>query len=134
MGKPAISRFFADTLRAPLANVRWSWGSYSPQFDALFLRVWQSELSAEENAVLVFKDRAHDRRLGQSERNRHRQQMLNGQRAFGILCLAENPRSEQRRIKNYDSETLVQLGTPFQTGAENWWYAPILRRIDVSDR
>ena len=62
--QPAISRFFADALGAPLRNVRWSWGAEHPSLGHLVLRVWEDQITADGLWIKVLHHRDRVRGTG----------------------------------------------------------------------
>ena len=46
-----IGEFFANTLGAPLRNLRWSWGAFIVGGNRLFLRVWEHECKKNRDGM-----------------------------------------------------------------------------------
>jgi putative restriction endonuclease len=111
-----ISAFFQDVLGANLANDRWSWGAVNPVTDQVFLRVWHDQIqhSGSEEWVQLLRKPPRDPSnptLGYRERQRQIDQIRNGAKGFGVVCVAVDPQVYYKRnIKSFDSDTLVELG------------------------
>jgi HNH endonuclease len=103
------SAFFAEDLRAPLANVRWSWGSVDEVSRRVFLRLWEEDLQSHDGRTQIFVlDDKDTHRLGWQERQRHVALMERGYAGYGVIC-----RSQEggEGIAAYDSSQLIRLGT-----------------------
>lgn len=102
------SAFFAEDLRAPLSNLRWSWGSVDEVSRRVFLRLWQEDLQSHKGKIQIFVLDAKDtHRLGWQERQRHIALMELGYAAYGVICTSQEG---GEGISAYDSSRLIRLG------------------------
>lgn len=129
-----INAFYTDVLGANLRNVRWSWGSYDPITNRVFLRVWDDEIRHAEgrDRVLVLRDHPTRSSPGYSERRNHIELIRNGAAGFGVLCTAVDPlTSGARKIKDFDRSSLLRFGEILNENGDT--YARIVNRIDVTE-
>lgn len=113
MEPPSITQFFANELGAPLANPRWSWGSWHEATNRIFLRVWAHDhIEAQDQAQMVRLLREDWTRTsaGYNERARHIESIRSGAEAFGVVATAAPRGAGHIRIQSYDSRSLVRLG------------------------
>lgn len=118
----SISTFFRRTLGAPLRNDRWSWGAMNESTGQLYLRVWADQRE-EVDGVPCFLLKEHSwatTSRGSPERQRQIELMKQGAQAFGVVCVARNIHAPHRTIKNFDSESLVRLGSPIERGGSTY--------------
>lgn len=106
--KKGVWAFFRDELNAPPKNSRWSWGSYQPQLNRLFLLLWED--SVHGDLVAVHNSKYEGSSLGYSERLRHLQYIRAGAETFAALAKGEDTSAHGRRITQYDDENLLVLG------------------------
>lgn len=104
-----INAFFRDVLKAPVANVRWSWGAVDERTRRVFLRLWRMDVVGVDGAqiVRVLADRDTGR-LGWIERARHVELIRAGYAAYGVLCDKESPHAGA--IADFDRDNLLRLG------------------------
>jgi putative restriction endonuclease len=131
-----ISSFFADVLGSSLRNSRWSWGSYDPHREFVFLRIWEDQLVVNESgaaeSVLLLRHTSRLKSNGYRERKEHIEKMQAGARGFGIVCVAVNPSaSGARKIKSFDDSVLLRLGK-IEEKSEGI-FAQIVKEVEVSD-
>src|SRR5262245_791081 len=96
-------------LGAPLANVRWSWGSVRESDSAVFLRVWQDETRlidrkryARVISTEAFKGREDN--LGYVERIEHVNRIRNGAPSYMIMCVAKDTKARPRSIATFNRD------------------------------
>ena len=116
---------FSDRLRAPLKNVRWSWGAVSKTGDA-YLRVWADEIETIDGKRCArltnhsaFKNKP--KHPGYRERNEHVSMIKCGTKAYAVLCRAENAGAAPRKIASFDRKQLLVGGTVIQDSHGDDW-------------
>jgi len=95
------------SLRAPLANSRWSWGASNP--DCVVLRVWRDERVTEDGVMKVLVYAARDDiadKTGQHERIRHLKEIETGKPCYLIMCEPDSSDVLTRKIKSFDKNQL----------------------------
>ncbi|MGF6642460.1 HNH endonuclease [Paraburkholderia sp. GAS82] len=129
----SISSFFANTLQAPLRNIRWSWGAHNPDTGVVALRLWRDRIREREGDIEVFRERRSDD-LGQKERVRHLEIIEHGARAFGVICDRDQASTgtEPTSIAFFDRESLLALG-PISKGEDGVWHMKVLGTVAVPD-
>jgi hypothetical protein len=130
----APTRFFAETLQAPVKNVRNSWGSFRKSHNQVFFRVWADQLirAGDEERIRVLDPSRRKHRPGYSERVSHLREIENGAKAYGVLCVATDPGTTgARRIDSYDDVLLLELGRFVEVGG--LIYGVIGRRIPIHE-
>ena len=128
-----INAFYTNVLGANLRNIRWSWGSYDPITNRVFLRVWDDEVRHAEGGdlVLVLRKRPTRSSPGYSERRNHIELIRNGAAGFGVLCTAVDPfTTGVRNIKDFDTSSVLRFGEILTENGDT--YAQIVNRIDVT--
>jgi putative restriction endonuclease len=109
----SISSFFKNTLGAPLANARWSWGAVNANTGQVFLRVWIDEretVDGMDQIHLLASDWSR-RSPGYPERERQVELLRSGAEGYGVLCVAGNPHTRgARKIREFDDQKLLKLG------------------------
>ena len=121
----SLSKLFVK-LGAPLANVRWSWGSVRPD-GTVVLRVWQDRTKKFEEKSFVQlthlekygDDRGSDNH-GYSERLHHVQLIRNGANAILVMCLAKNPTASPREILSFNREDVFIGGSLRDVDGDTW--------------
>lgn len=104
-----INAYFRDVLHAPVANIRWSWGSVDERSRRVFLRVWRMEMEAFDGTQSVqVLSNEQSNRPGRSERIRHLELIRSGYAAFAVVCDKASP--EAGRILGFDHDSLLRLG------------------------
>jgi len=129
-----ISDFHTNILGTNLRNARWSWGSYDPITNRVFLRVWEDEIRRVGNTerVLILRDEPRRASSGYQERRSHIELIRKGASGYGILCKAVSPRAtEVRKIKSFNDSELLQLDKI--TRESGGIYARIIGRIPVKE-
>lgn len=129
-----ISAFYTDVLGANLRNPRWSWGSYDPITNRVYLRVWKDELRRNNGSerILVLRGKPRRDSNGYSERRDQIEQIEKGASGFGVLCTAVDPATPgSRQIKSFDDKTLLQFGRTLREKSDV--YLQVVRRIAVSE-
>ena len=118
------SAFFRK-LKAPLKNVRWSWGAKRSD-GAVFLRIWKDHICLIEDTrcarVTYHKPHDHDARRnpGHRERLEHVLLIQNGARCYLLMCEATDEKSVPRKIKSFNEETVFQGGRVVDHDGEQW--------------
>lgn len=104
-----INAYFRDVLHAPVANVRWSWGSVDERSRRVFLRVWRMDTQTlgGKSWIQVLSNQQSNR-PGRSERIRHLELIRAGYAAFAVVCDKASP--EAGRILGFDHDSLLRLG------------------------
>ena len=104
-----INAFFANRLRTPLVNPRWSWGAYNASENRVFLRVgrWAVNDYSDGKKWAIVYDPEFRRSTGHKERLRHLDAIANG--ADGFIVLVDF--NSQNKIKALDDETLYRVGS-----------------------
>jgi hypothetical protein len=129
-----ISDFYENTLGANLSNPRWSWGAYNPITNRLFLRVWrdQKKIIDGKEVIAICSKNSKSKSRGYPERIRHVDNLRKGIEGFGVICDNKiNELKNERSIKHFDSDSLLQFGKIIEKG--NYIYAQIVNRIPVAD-
>lgn len=129
----SISALF-ETLGAPLANARWSWGGVRED-GAVVLRVWQNEtqrIGGKTHIQLthraVFAGREDN--LGYQERNRHVEQIRMGARCYMVMCEPKSTLAIPREIKGFNEREVFVAGDMVEHEGDLW--VPIADRKPVS--
>lgn len=105
-----ITAFFAQTLRAPLANLRWSWGAQDDISRRVFLRVWLEDVVAQgDGHRILIQELDRSDRPGWRERQRHIALLDSGYLGFAVVC---TKRQDGEGIAEYDDAVLLRLGKP----------------------
>lgn len=123
-----------EKLGAPLANSRWSWGGMRGD-GSVVLRVWQNETRRIDGKFYVqlthhevFAGREDN--LGYQERNRHVKQTQAGARCYMVMCEAEEPKTDPRKIKRFEKNSVLVAGELIEHEGDLW--APIADRKPAS--
>lgn len=103
-----ISKFF-ERLGSPLRNARWSWGSCSDL--GVILTTWEDDRDASGRFVRVYGWRGQERsRPGLGERLDHlRALWAGGLAGYALVASAEDTKSNPRRIRSYNNESLLAI-------------------------
>lgn len=129
-----INQFFSEVLGANVRNPRWSWGAVEPLFDRIYLRVWadQIETTRGKQYILLDWDDYFEgyRSNGINERRDHVESLKNGSTGYGVVC---EPTTEGtgRKIRDFDAETLLQLGKPIKR--KDRTVAEIISRVPIAE-
>lgn len=112
-GKLSLTRFFRETLGAPLTNSRTAWGSHDQAGGRVFLRVWEDQMEVRDGhrRVLVQHDGWTQTGHGAKQRGMHLQLIREGSvRAWAVICTAREPGSfSPREIGGYDDRVLFPV-------------------------
>lgn len=123
----SISEFF-NSLGAPLANYRRSWGSVRRD-GAVFLRVWQDGTTRRDGKFLVqvthlekYGDGRGRDNFGYAERLAHVDLIRKGARAYFVMCLAkdESVHDAPREIKSFNCKEVFVGGTAHVIDGDTW--------------
>ena len=134
LGTMTIGKHFKETLRANLANSRWSWGAFNPLTNTLFLRVWQDNITEIDGKtyISVLNEDWTGNSPGFPERIRHVASLKNGTKGYGVICVARSTEpNTSRSIKEFDQNNLAEFGEILQVG--NVVYAEITATIPVEE-
>jgi putative restriction endonuclease len=128
-----ISRLFAESLKAPLANTRWSWGAIREGGTAVFLRIWEDQIERNGNraTVMVLRPGWRATAPGYNERVRHIQAMDAGAAGYGIVCVAHDTEAASRKIARFDPHHVLQFTGTHRVGEDV--YADIGETINIAD-
>lgn len=114
-------RSFSDLcahLGCPLTNVRTSWCAISPDGKRAVFTLWSDEIKDRKFVLYPTAERrpreipeSADQRLGALETKRIAERVAEDQdiAAFGILCIAKDPKAETRVRKTFDDHRLFRL-------------------------
>jgi hypothetical protein len=130
----SITRFF-ESLGAPLANSRWSWGARRPSDGAMFLRAWEDRRQMFDGIPHMMLDHRagteiDGRNLGYRERRKHIEAIRRGAPCFLIVCKAVDADSSPRKILSFNSQTLLQGGRLLERDGCTW--IEVVRTVPVS--
>jgi hypothetical protein len=127
---------FFETLGAPLANPRWSWGAVRSSDGAVFLRVWQDRIRRHDGSLFVRV--THEERfaddpdnLGYQERGRHVELIRAGAPCFLVMCEAVDVDATPRAIKDFNKDEVFPGGRVVQLDGD--WWVELLPRVRVRD-
>lgn len=123
-------------LGAPLANVRWSWGSVRSTDNVVFLRVWQDEgVRASDKFIVQLTHHLADRDeiddLGHQERLKHIQLVREGARCYLILCRAVDNKAVPRSAKSVIDKEVFPTGEMVEIDGETW--IEMKTRVPIGD-
>lgn len=131
-----ISKFFA-ALKAPLKNVRWSWGAVRPYDGKVFLRVWDDrtmELNGHSYVQLTHLEKygykPGAKNLGYAERLRHVQMIRGGANSYLIICVPTIPHGTPRKIRGFSEDFLHEGGNLINHDGDYW--IEIGKRVSVA--
>lgn len=109
---------FCESLGCPLKNIRWSWSAIAPDASRVLFTIWEDELFDGRFVLYPPADRRPGEIPEQSNckcgaREIERIAIYAVEHpdvpAYGVICLAKDPRVRPRKRKSFDSEWLVQL-------------------------
>ena len=127
-----------ESLGAPLANNRWSWGSLAKD-GSVFLRVWQDGTTRKNGKLLVqvthlekYGDGRGRDNLGYAERLAHVDLIRKGAKTYLVMCLAKDPsvHDAPREIKSFNSKDVFVGGPIHEIDGDSW--VEIVDRVPVS--
>ena len=109
-----INEFFAERLRAPINNPRWSWGAYDPSTDTVFMRFWtDAEYSLNGQRAWRVTDANSKpegtRKSAEDERAAHVERIRQGAKGYAVLCVSTEPGAYKREIESYDEKELLVI-------------------------
>ena len=106
----SISRFFERELNAPLKNVRWSWGPWTPKATCIFVSGSTSFGLSTASGMRSFSDALQPPALialdAWSERTTSNGSIRQGARAFCIVCQAKDPGATPKTIDSFETSLL----------------------------
>ena len=128
-----ISEFFKEILKAPLANIRWSWGAVRRNSDQVFLRVWADQIdeTIRPAQVSILRVDWKKRNPGHPERERHVAALRNGAKGYGVVCTAVDRDAPKRQIASFDDKYLLTFGSVLERDGQ--LSAEITGRVAVAD-
>lgn len=119
--------FFAQTLRTPLTNQRWSWGAANDISRRVFLRLWLEDAVSHENGHRILIQEPHrSDRPGWQERQRHIALLDKGYIGFGVVC---TKKQDGEGIADFDDAMLLRLGKRIER--DGTVYADIVGSLPV---
>jgi len=128
-----ISEFFKEILKAPLANIRWSWGAVRRNSGQVFLRVWADQIdeTSRPARVSILRVDWKKRNPGHPERERHVAALRNGAKGYGVVCTVVDKDASRRKIASFDDKYLLTFGRVLERNGH--MSAEITGRIAVAD-
>lgn len=131
--KISITKFFAETLRVPLSNSRWSWGAYSADKNVVVLRTWEDERRVLDGRQMV---RIHlpgaGSSAGEAERKRHVELLSRGVPGFAVMCEAIDTEAPAREIGSFEDQVVERLGA-LHTGPDGAVWVEIVGEVAVDE-
>jgi putative restriction endonuclease len=130
----SINKFYTEVLGSSLRNGRWSWGSFDPVMNRVYLRVWDDQFRVldGDEYVLVLRPSPRRQSPGYAEREVHLELIEAGAEGYGVVCTARDPLTGgARAIKHFDSNTLLEFGTLIDFEGDR--YARVRRRVSADD-
>jgi hypothetical protein len=123
-------------LGAPLANVRWSWGSVRASDNIVFLRVWQDEgVKSGDKFIVQLTHNATPRdevdEMGHQERLKHIQLVRDGARCYLLLCRAVDNKAVPRSAKSVIEKEVFPTGEMQEIEGDIW--IEMKTRVPISD-
>ena len=131
----SISSFFS-MLRAPLKNVRWSWGAVRDD-GAVFLRVWHDRKFVDDEGVRVYQITDYAKyangpyQPGWEERLKHIDLVRKGAKCYLVMCRAKDPDVSPRQIDGWIKKDVFVGGGLREVKGDTWIEA--VRRIPISE-
>ena len=117
---PSLSAMFQNTLNAPLANTRWSWGAVNHKGDVI-MRVWsdKDEFDYKNKTVLVLHPVNRNGvdiscRPGYQEREEHLDMIRNGSKFYMVVCNPKDPNANVREVKDFRTDRVYVGGILIQ--------------------
>ena len=113
----SISSFF-QSLGAPLANQRWSWGARRARDGGIFLRVWQDLKFVRDDGIWMLVHEPSKPRegvLGHDERGRHIAAIRDGTACYLVMCVAHDIEAPQRKIREFNEDEVFTGGELLDT-------------------
>jgi putative restriction endonuclease len=129
-----INTFYTAVLGSGLRNGRWSWGSFDPVMNRVYLRVWEDQFRVVDGDeyVLVLRPSPRRQSPGYAEREAHLELIEAGAEGYGVVCTAKDPLTDgARAIKHFDPNTLLEFG-PLVDFADGR-YARVRGRVSAND-
>ncbi|AXA83673.1 hypothetical protein DCD74_02295 [Lysobacter oculi] len=133
----SLAKFF-DSIGAPLANTRWSWGAVRND-GAVALRVWQDGTARKDGKLLVqithlekYGDGRGRDNLGYAERLAHVELIRNGAKTYFVMCRAKDPsvHDAPRQIASFNDKEIFIGGPVLTIDGETW--VEIVDRVPAS--
>ena len=131
----SLSSLF-ERLGAPLANIRWSWGSLRDD-GSVVLRVWQDATLRKNGKMLVrlthlekYGDERGTDNLGYAERLHHVDLIRKGAKSYLVMCLAKDETASPREVKSFNSKDVFVGGDLVTLDGEAW--VEIIDRVRIS--
>jgi 5-methylcytosine-specific restriction protein A len=100
---------FCQSIGFPLKNIMWSWAAMSDGKDRALFTIWEDEIASGEYPIW-HPSYSYAGRHGAKERRDIAIQVIEQDlRAYGIVCIAKDPKADVRKRIGYDSHTLLKL-------------------------
>jgi len=100
---------FCKSIGFPLKNVMWSWAAMSDGRDKALFTIWEDQIALGEYHLWHPSDSYADR-PGARERKQIAIEMIERNlRAYGVVCIASDPKADPRKRIGYDPHTLLKL-------------------------
>jgi hypothetical protein len=114
-----ISDHFDKVLKAPLNNIRWSWGAVGAD-GRVYLRSWSDEVYRHDGSWYVAVDWPDLHDLGAHERREHLAMVTAGTPCVAVICRAVDDKATPRVIADYkDNELWVLDSEPVMIKGAN---------------
>ena len=128
-----VSEFFEEILKAPLANIRWSWGAVRPKSSQVFLRVWADQIdkSIRPARVSILRGNWKKSKAGHRERERHVAALRKGASGYGVVCTSVDTAAPERKIARFDDKYLLKLSRVVERDGD--LFAEIAGTVAVAD-
>lgn len=130
MSEILISQLYT-VLKAPLCNIRWSWGAQHPK-GPVILSVWKDQYRRIGSAYyrkILDMGKVRENTLGHEERMRHIAAVQAGMPGFMIVCTAVDVNAHNRTISNFNATKLTPIGLIEEH--DNCLWAECLTPIDT---
>ncbi len=129
----SLSDFFRFTLKAPLANDRWSWGGVGPS--GVFLRVWQKDFDGQyrlKRALINETSWGDPGSLGYPERVRHVEAIEGGSPGYLVVLQGYWDVSAGHMVtEGYDESYVFRISRIIREGDKT--YAAFDAKLQVRD-
>jgi len=115
----------------PLVNLNWSWGAINHARKQVLLRCWDVEI--EKKSVFIFEEIDGDERLGQNERRKQINYVINEGYELFIAII------DKDKVKSTDTKWVIKNTRQFVMSADDIsisngkFYTNIVDRISLRD-
>lgn len=109
----SITKFFKDTLKAPVKNHVWSWGSVDHSHKRVFLRIWENEINDENKTIIAYNTEDDKSSPGQPERLHHISLLEKGYSIYAVVCRPKFSNDGSKcKISSFDKNDLLEISSP----------------------